>query len=207
MCKLMSERMRWVRKNMAKDSHILFNFRDFGDCMKREPERLFYVVNYLSSLPANERPFALIYEESGKYLPEEVGAWTAAVRKEMDDCGFKEGHLLVHVHEQWGMQDATQLDCLANGANGVWASLCIEGASMGHSTSTVMIMNLVRLGNKKVLKQFNCSKLREAAINVTMITTGKPPAPKQVRGTEAKTALSTRPNIPGPRITYRKEGC
>ncbi|KAK3729206.1 hypothetical protein QZH41_002773 [Actinostola sp. cb2023] len=180
MCQVLSDRMAWVRENLYKDSHIFFNLRDLPDCMKKNPERLFKVVNYLSSLPPNERPFGLVFEESGKYLPEELGVWTSAIRKEMDDCGFKDGHLLVHVHEQWGMQDSTQLEILANGANGVWASLCTEGASMGHSTSTVMLMNLIRLGNKRVLKQYNCTNLREAAYSVTMITTGKPPHPKQV---------------------------
>ncbi|KAK3733237.1 hypothetical protein QZH41_002004 [Actinostola sp. cb2023] len=180
MCQVLSDRMAWVRENLCKDSHIFFNLRDLPDCMKKNPERLFKVVNYLSSLPPNERPFGLIFEESGKYLPEELGVWTSAIRKEMDDCGFKDGHLLVHVHEQWGMQDSTQLEMLANGANGIWASLCTEGASMGHSTSTVMLMNLIRLGNKRVLKQYNCTKLREAAQSITMTTTGKPPHPKQV---------------------------
>ncbi|KAK3729213.1 hypothetical protein QZH41_012262, partial [Actinostola sp. cb2023] len=179
-CQVLSDRMAWVRENLCKDSHIFFNLRDLPDCMKKNPERLFKVVNYLSSLPPNERPFGLVFEESGKYLPEELGVWTSAIRKEMDDCGFKDGHLLVHVHEQWGMQDSTQLEMLANGANGVWAGLCTEGASMGHSTSTVMLMNLIRLGNKRVLKQYNCTKLREAAHSVTVTTTGKPPHSKQV---------------------------
>ena len=40
-------------------------------------------------------------------------------------------------------------------------------------------MNLVRLGNKKVLESFNCSYLRKAAINVTRITTGEDPHIKQ----------------------------
>ena len=34
-------------------------------------------------------------------------------------------------------------------------------------------MNLVRFGNKKVLKNFNCNYLRQAARKVTEITTGE----------------------------------
>ena len=59
-----------------------------------------------------------------------------------------------------------------NGANGIWASVCLEGAVMGNAASCVTLMNLVRLGNKKVLKRYNCQYLRKAAINVTRITTG-----------------------------------
>ena len=177
---LLSERMAWCRENLSEDSKIFINIRDLPAGMKTKPKRIFKVVNYLSSLPPNERPFGLVFEESGKYLPEELGAWTAAVRREMDECGFKEGHLLVHVHEQWGMADSTQLQCLANGANGIWASLIIEGASMGHACSSVTLMNLIRLGNKKVLDQYNCTTLREVPQEITRITTGVEPYDRQV---------------------------
>jgi hypothetical protein len=59
-----------------------------------------------------------------------------------------------------------------SGATGIWASVCIEGSSMGNAASCVTLMNLIRLGNKKVLKKYNCTYLRKAAINVTRITTG-----------------------------------
>ena len=93
----------------------------------------------------------------------------------MDLCDWTEGHLLVHVHEQWGMADSTQLECLANGANGIWAGVCDEGAALGHASSCVTIMNLIRLGNEKVIEKFNCPYLRTGAQNVTKITTGSMP--------------------------------
>ena len=40
---------------------------------------------------------------------------------------WNDGHLLVHVHEQWGMADSTQLQVLATGAKGIWAGVCAEG--------------------------------------------------------------------------------
>ena len=65
------------------------------------------------------------------------------------------------------------------GADGIWASVCIEGAAMGAASSTIILMNLIRLGNKKVLTKYNCPYLRQAAINVTKITTGQDPYIKQ----------------------------
>lgn len=195
--RLLSERMAWCRKNLTEDSKIIFNFRDLPDAMIKKPKRIFKIVNYLSSLPPNERPFGLIFEESGKYLPEELGAWTAAIRREMDDCGFQDGHLLVHVHEQWGLADSTQLECLANGANGIWASMIIEGAAMGHSCSTVTLMNLVRLGNKKVLQKYNCTGLRKASQEITRITTGVEAYDRQVvYGERALDMVFGMPNFP-----------
>ena len=65
------------------------------------------------------------------------------------------------------------------GSDGMWASTIIEGASMGAASSTIVLMNLIRLGNKKVLKKYNCQYLRQCAINVTRITTGTDPHIKQ----------------------------
>jgi len=67
-----------------------------------------------------------------------------------------------------------------NGADGVWAGVCEEGASVGHASSALTIMNLIRMGNKKVLEKYNCHYLRQAAINVAQITTGKPPHSREL---------------------------
>ncbi|XP_028397493.1 uncharacterized protein LOC114521305 [Dendronephthya gigantea] len=178
--KLFSKRIEWVRENLSKDANIFINLRDFSEAMTNKPERVLKVVNYLSSLPAHQRPFGLIYEEAtGNHLPDQLASWTAAVRKEMDDCGFQDGHLLVHIHEKWGMAQVSQLECLLNGATGIWCSVCEEGAALGHASSSVTLLNLIRLGNQRVLKQYNCEQLRQAAQEVTRITTGCEPHPKQ----------------------------
>ena len=195
--RLLSKRMAWCRKRLSKNSRIFINIRDLPYSMTKRPKRVFEVVRYLSSLSPAERPFGLMYEESGKYLPEELGAWTEAIRRVMDDCGFKKGHLLFHVHEQWGLADSIQLQCLAEGANGIWASLIIEGAALGHACSSVTLMNLVRLGNNKVLKRYNCSPLRKAAQEVTRITTGFEPYKRQVvYGERAVDMVFGVPNFP-----------
>ena len=149
--------------------------------MTTAPERVLAVTQYLGSLPQELRPFGLLYEEpTGKSLPEQLGIWTAAVREIMDSCGWRTGKLLTHIHEKWGLGEASVLECLGNGANGVWASVCEEGAAVGHASSTLTLMNLVRLGNRRILQRYNCTHLRNAAINVTGITTGVEPHPKQL---------------------------
>lgn len=88
MCALFSKWFKWIRENLSKDSLILINLRDLPDAMVRKPKRVFKIINYLSSLPADERPFGLVFEESGKYFPEQLGVWTRAVRMEMDRYVF-----------------------------------------------------------------------------------------------------------------------
>ena len=178
--KLFSQRMEWVRENLSKDAKIFINLRDLPEAIINKPKRVFKVVKYLSSLPANQRPFGLIFEEpTGNYLPDHLAAWTAAIRREMDKNDFQDGHLLAHIHEKWGLAQMCQLECLINGATGIWCSVCEEGAALGHACSSVTLLNMIRLGNEHVLKQFNCTEIRRAAQEVTRITTGNEPHPKQ----------------------------
>ena len=179
-CQLILKWMEWVYDKISKDARILLNMRDLPLAMTEAPERLLSIVKFLASLPPDKRMFALTFEDPlGEYLPEELEAWTASVRRVMDGNGWKSGKLLVHIHQKWDLQTAVQLNCLSSGADGVWASLCEEGAAMGHACSSVTLMNLIRLGNTKVLKKYTCTQLRNAAKTVTEITTGKPPHPRQ----------------------------
>ena len=128
----------------------------------------------------NRQSFGIIFEDpSGKYLPEQLAIWTKSVCQLMDECYWQSGNFFIHIHKRFKYAEVAQLECLAAGANGVWASVCEEGAAVGHACSIVTIINLIRFGNKKVLQKYNCHYLREAAINVTKITTGQPPHPKQ----------------------------
>jgi len=178
-CDYFMDKVEWIRANLSPKSLILINIRDFSQTMEAEPQRVGHFVNFLSSLPREERILGIIFEDLGKVLPEQLGAWTRAVRNEMNRCGWNDGQLLFHQHEQWGLMHSSNLEVLANGATGMWAGLCIEGAGMGHADTCTALLNLIRLGNTAVQKQYNCKYLREAAINVTKIVTGKKPFAKQ----------------------------
>ena len=181
MCRLLRKRIEWVHNEIHQDGRTLLNLRDLPLAMTVAPQRVLTIVKYLAQLPDNLKMFALCFEDPmGEYLPEELEAWTSSLRRTMDSNGWASGKILVHIHEKWGLQMASQLDCLGGGADGVWASLCEEGAAMGHACSSVTLMNLVRLGNEKVLKKYNCTEVRNAAREITRITTGKDPHPKQV---------------------------
>ena len=180
MCMLILKWIRWVKENISSDARFLVNFRDFPAAMTDAPERVLEIVTFLARLPEEHRMFALCFEDPfGESLPEELEAWTASLRKIMDTNGWSSGKLLVHIHQKWELQTAAQLDCLSAGADGVWASLCDEGAALGHACSSVTMMNLIRMGNEKVQKKYNCKHLRSAAYEITKLTTGQEPHPKQ----------------------------
>lgn len=174
------------------NARIMLNLRDFPKAMSECPERVLSLIENLAMMPTERRMFGIIFEDAfGESMPQEMAVWTKAIRDLMDECDWKNAHLLNHVHEKWELQTAATLECLAAGSNGIWASLCSEGAALGHASSTVTIMNLVRLGNKKVLHAYKCRNLRKAARKVTRITTGKCPDSKQsVYGSRALDTLS-----------------
>ena len=179
MCDLLYNRCQYVYNEIAKDARLVVNLRDFSIAMAKFPHRLLAIVKFFAQLPKEKKLYALAYEDGGDRLPEEVEAWTASVRRVMNANGWSDGRLIVHCHQKWDLQTATQLDCISAGADGIWASLCDEGASLGHSSSTITLMNLIRMGNKKVLEKYNCVNLRKAAQAITKITTGKPPHHRQ----------------------------
>ena len=190
MCQLIYKWIKWTYENIDKNARVAINFRDIPSVMTQKPERLLHIVKFLAELPKEHRPWSLAFEDPmGESLPEELEAWTAAIRRTMTASGWLDGKLLVHIHQKWDLQTASQLDCLSAGADGVWASMCEEGASVGHACASVTMMNLVRLGNTKILKKFNCNALRSVAAKITLITTGKKPHPKQVLYGERATDL------------------
>lgn len=175
------QRIQWTKENLAKDAKVFINFRDFPIAMEdsTSAHRVLAITQFFATLSEDMRPFGIIFEEpTGKYFPSQLSAWTAAVRKVMNMHGWNAGKLLLHVHEKWGFAETVQLVCLGNGADGIWASVCSEGAALGHACSSVTLLNLIRLGNKKVLKRYNCLELRRAATKVTEITSGRLPHQK-----------------------------
>lgn len=184
MCQLIAKWIKWVHDNIPTDGgdrpRILVNMRDLPLAMTEQPERVLEFVTFLAQMPPEHRMFALAFEDPfGEYLPEELEAWTASIRRTMNANGWESGKLLVHIHQKWDLQTASQLDCLSAGADGVWASMCEEGAALGHACSCVTMMNLVRMGNEKIVKDYKCKYLRTAAYEITKLTTGKEPHPKQ----------------------------
>ena len=180
-CDVLMSRIRWTFDNLSKDARIFVNFRDFPIAMMKAPERVFSLVSFMGSQPPEIRDhLGIIYEDpTGKYLPEELAAWTQSTRNIMNLHKWN-GRLLVHVHKKYGTAETSQLKCLMSGADGIWASVAEEGAAVGHACSTVTLINLIRMGNKIVQQKYNCTYLRTAAMNITRLTTGMPPAPKQV---------------------------
>lgn len=133
------------------------------------------------------RPEGCIFEDpGGESLPSDLSREVAAVRAVMDGNGWDEGQLMIHVHHGYGLSEAIVLECLASGATGIWAGVCKEGAGVGHASSIMTLTNLTRLGNPYVTVDYNMPAMREAAVEVTRIVTGRePPETTEIYGARA----------------------
>ena len=190
MCNLLDKRIRWVKDNICKTGRNFLNIRDFPFIMSQDPGRMVDIIKYLCEMPSEYRLFGIMYEDPiGECLPEQLSSWTKCIRNAMIGYGWKDGKLINHVHGKLGYKDAVTMDCLANGSDGMWAAVCEEGAAVGHCCTTVTILNLIRHGNSKIIDKYNCTYLREAAINVTKITTKSLPHAKQIVYGERATDL------------------
>jgi len=170
----------WCYENLNPKARVLVSYRDPPDVFGTEnTKRCFQLAEALASMPEDVRPFGIAFEEPrGSCTPEETALWSKYLRAVMDKHEWK-GKLLAHVHQKFGLCDATNLKLMANGCDGVWASVCDEGAFMGAASTCVLLTNLARFGNEIITKKYNVSYLRTAAQNVTRITTKKEPFARQ----------------------------
>ena len=181
MCHRLYELIKFTYKNISRTARVVVNFRDFPIVMKKAPERLYNLVKFLSRLPSKYRPWSLAIEDpTGDAMHDELGRWIRNTRQIMTENGWEDGKLIVHIHQKFDLQTACQLECLISGADGIWAGLSEEGAVAGHASSSLTMINLVRIGNTKVTQIYNCKELKNAARAIFRITTGRDPYPKQL---------------------------
>ena len=160
---LLAEQVQWCRDNISKSSKVCINIRDFPQAMEEFPQRVEDFIKSFQTL--DQKPFALLFEDpTGKYLAQELGDMTKTIKYWMTEYNWADGHVFVHIHEKWGLADSVQLECLLNGADGIWSSLISTGAAYGHASSAVTLMNLIRMGNEKVKDRYNGPAIRNAAI-------------------------------------------
>jgi len=174
---VLASRLAWVRENLGGTCFI--NVRDYVTAFETpELEFLERLTHFLANMPSAQRISGLCMEDpSGGVLPDLLGAYVAHTRRIFNEAGWTDAHILVHIHQGYGLAEACVLEALACGGTGIWCGISREGAGTGHANSLTTITNLVRLGNKDTASRFNLASLRAAAIEATKVCTGELPHP------------------------------
>lgn len=170
-------------------ARVFVNLRDFTNFYRSEggTEEALQLVDALSRLPPEERPFGFMMEEpTGWLFPSEVGRLCRMVRLTMERAGFSSGRFLVHVHWYFGLAESNQLAALCNGADGIWAAVCRPGSQVGHACSTMTAVNLYRAGITHICDKYDLAKMCVAAREVHAVTTRAPcPTNEEIYGSQA----------------------
>lgn len=134
----------WIHANIRGDGggapRILINIVDGCDAFAENLER---TCDMLAFLAAQNIEGVSIEDDRGTYLPFQVGAYVAIARRYLP----APKQLLVHVHAGAGFENASVIEALLRGADGVWAGLPKQAAIVGHASLGELIANLVRIGN------------------------------------------------------------
>jgi hypothetical protein len=140
--------IRWIHANIRGDSNgdghaaprILINIVDGCDVFAQNLERACDMLAFLAAQPIEG---VSIEDDRGTYLPFQVGAYVAIARRYLP-APLK---LLVHVHAGAGFENASVIEALLRGADGVWGGPPKQAAIIGHASLGELIANLIRIGN------------------------------------------------------------
>jgi hypothetical protein len=139
--------IRWLQQNIRGDHdgapRIFINIVDGCDAFASNLEQTCEILALLA-----EQPIAgiTIEDDRGTFLPFQVGAYVAVIRSILPPAM----KILVHIHSGAGFENASVIEALLNGADGIWGGLPKRAAIIGHASIGELLANLVRVGNPHV---------------------------------------------------------
>lgn len=148
--------VQWLLDNVKGEDggkpRIFINIVDGCDAFSESPDDTFDVLELIGSLPIEG---ITMEDDRGTYLPFQVGAYVAAAR-EILPAPFK---ILVHIHAGAGFENASVIEALLQGADGVWGGLPKKAAVIGHASLGELLANLTRVGNPSVQADYRLDRL------------------------------------------------
>jgi hypothetical protein len=158
--------IKWMNEHIRGDHggkpRILINIVDGCDAFAEDPRA---ACEMLELLAQQQIEGISIEDDRGTYLPFQVGAYVAMARTFLPPP-LK---LLVHMHAGGGFENASVLEALLKGADGVWGGLPKRAAIIGHASLGELIANLVRLGNPHMKEQYKLDQLMPLATRLQVL--------------------------------------
>ena len=139
-----------------RTGRIYVRIGDAFDAFDEDPEHVLKVFKLLGALPItgilfeDVRGTRFIFESNE--LIRLMRHYNPAPRK-----------ILVHPHSGNGMEDATTVEAVLAGADGVWSGFTPQAAQGGHGSVLMFLTNLMRARNRHVVQQFNTRRLKVTA--------------------------------------------
>ena len=170
LCRNLRASIAWLHANVEGDHggapRILINIVDGCDALTNNLERS---CALLAMLAGENIEGVSIEDDRGTYLPFQVGACVAIARR----CLPAPKKIVVHVHAGAGYENASVIEALLRGADGVWGGIPKQAAIIGHASLGELIANLVRIGNPH-MDAYRVERLLPLAASLQGLDTGKP---------------------------------
>jgi hypothetical protein len=160
----------WLHAHITGDNggppRILINIVDGCDALTNNIERS---CALLAMLADEDIEGVSIEDDRGTYMPFQVGACVAIARR----CLPSPKKLVVHVHAGAGYENASVIEALLRGADGVWGGIPKQAAIIGHASLGELIANLVRIGNPH-MAAYQVERLLPLATSLQELDSGQP---------------------------------
>jgi len=173
LCRNLRASIAWLHANITGDHggapRILVNIVDGCDAFTSNPERS---CALLALLAGENIEGVSIEDDRGTYLPFQVGACVAIARR----CLPAPKKIVVHVHAGAGYENASVIEALLRGADGVWGGIPKQAALIGHASLGELIANLVRIGNPH-MAAYQVERLLPLAAGLQELDSGQPVPP------------------------------
>ena len=146
---------------------IYMRFLDIFDAWDEDPDFVAKVMKLLSNMPIQ----AIIFEDvRGTHFPFQTAELVKLIRRYHPPPV----PILVHPHSGNGLEDASVIEAVLAGADGVWAGFTPEAAMGAHGSTAMLFSNLLRAGNPHVKKNYDVKRLTEIADRMSRIHMGEP---------------------------------
>jgi hypothetical protein len=157
--------IEWLHEHVRGDGggnpRILINVVDGCDAFSENLDATCEIMSLLAEQPIEGLS---IEDDRGTYMPFQVGAFVAIARSFLP-MPMK---LLVHMHSGAGFENASLIEALLNGADGVWGGLPKRAAIIGHASLGELMANLLRVGNPH-LSRYRLDRLLPLATELSIL--------------------------------------
>jgi hypothetical protein len=155
-----------IESTQGTRPQIIVNIVDGCDAFNENIERTVEALELLATLPIHG---VSLEDDRGTFLPFQIGAFFDVARHTLPT----HQKLLAHIHGGSGFENASVIEALLAGADGVWAALPKIAAVSGHASLGELFANLLRVGNKNI-SSYRLHELYELVASIHQSVDGTP---------------------------------
>ncbi len=164
----------WLREayaNMGNPTgRIYINIVDLMDTFMADRDYALDVLACLATLAVDGVSFE---DGRGSYFPFQVGAVVAATKAVLP-ANFA---ILFHCHSGNGMDNASVIEALLQGATGYWGGLERTSSTIGHASVGELMANLARAGNPNMARRYALAQVIPVSLAMYTINNALPNPP------------------------------